>query len=97
MTLGLGAAGVFSSLCPYQKSVQLPDTSLFVSELLVNGTDLVLDVNVLHVSQLCLALSVHGTIVAVYSSLLSTRQLVLGNCLPSHRVKDVAALAGKTL
>lgn len=71
--------------------------SLLVSELLVNGTDLLLNVNVLHMTQLSLTLSVHGTIIAVDSSLLSARQLVLGNCLPGHGVEDVATLAGKTL
>lgn len=63
----------------------------------MNSTDLLLDVNVLHVTQLCLALGVHSTIVAVNGSLLPARQLVLGKGLSGYGIENIAALAGKTL
>lgn len=55
------------------QSAHQPSSSLLVSELLVNSADLIFDVNVLHMTQLCLALGIHGAIVAVDGSLLSAR------------------------
>ncbi|KAI6775105.1 hypothetical protein HG530_001863 [Fusarium avenaceum] len=88
-------AGFFSSSSP--RGHNQPNASLLVGKLLVDGTDLFLDVNILHMAKLGLALSVHCAVVTVDGGLLSARQFIFRKSLSGNWVEDVATLAGKTL
>lgn len=70
---------------------------LLVGEFLVNGADLLLHVDVVHMAKLRLTLGIHSSVVTVNSRLLSPRTLIFRNRLASNRVKNVLTLAGQTL
>lgn len=73
------------------------DGSLLVSKLLVDGANLLLDVDILHMAELCLCLDVWVAVEAVDGGLLPTGKLILGQGLAGDRVEDIASLAGEAL
>jgi len=69
-------------------------SSLLVGELLVNRPDLFLNVDALRLLRLRFARRM--PIVALYRSLLASRQFILADSLACDRIEDVTALTGKS-
>lgn len=78
-------------------SVDAPIPSLLLGKFLVNGPNLLLHVETLHVVHLGLAFALCISIKTLNGGLFPPRKFIFADCLAGYRVEDVAALARQSL